>query len=193
MDELWQGLAQEDPQAAFEAMWALIAAGEEAVSFLAGRLADVIIDPARIEALAAKLNDDDWRIREEATEALVAIGKAVEGPLEQMLAKIKDGRQLEVRARIEEILRRLKGKAIAPEDARRYARARHILRIVRSDAARDILKHLAVEAWQSPPKKKPKDEKPKPQPPGLFLRQRALQLRSRGPAPLCGCRPHAAT
>ncbi len=181
---LWEDLAGEDAERAYAAVWTLIQGGEATVSFLEERLADVMADPKRIAELTADLDHDDWRRREAATEALTKMGKAVEKPLKEHIEKLPEGDHLEARVRIEEVLRRVADMKVAAYDARRYARARQVLRIIRTPKARELLSKLAVEVWAPPEEPKTEPEAPPPVqviPAGGVIRLKAARQAAGGP------------
>ncbi len=141
LHELWDRLADADPMASLQAQWDLTAAGEQVVAFLADRLhqSPPAADAPRVRTLLAELDSDQWRVRDDASRALAAMGSAVAPVLREHL---EDGDlPVEVQARVQAVLETL-GKRAVPEACRRY-RAMRILSILRTPEAFDALVRLA--------------------------------------------------
>ena len=92
---------------AYGAMWRLVAAGKDVVPPLAERLKQplpVPIDDARLKKLLADLDSSDFHVRDRVTLELECLGREAEKALRALLA---DGPPLEVRVRVEQILKRI--------------------------------------------------------------------------------------
>ncbi len=147
---LWADLADTDPVKANEAAWTLISAGQDTVARIEKSLA-VLDDQALAKAVAeliARLDADDWRVRQKATAELKALGK----PARPLLHRALAGRPSpEVRTRIEDILSTHKDVSA---DERRGGRARWVLQVIGGKRAAELRKALPV----------PKPQPPKPSP-----------------------------
>ena len=163
MKGLWEELASEDSQRASEAARRLIASGEQAVEFLAPRVAPVIADARQVALLLRQLDDADWKVREKAAATLTEMGKAVEKQLKDALAKLPKDGSLELRLRLERVIQKVGEKTISDADRMLYLRAARVLGAIDSPKARKLLEGLAVEALAPPEKKK--EEPPKEEPP----------------------------
>ena len=93
----------------------------------------------RLHKLLADLNADEFAVREAATRELEKLGERAEPALS---AALKDRPALEVRKRIEELLRRLYGRKLSPERLREL-RALRVLEQIGSTEARAVLQTLA--------------------------------------------------
>src|SRR5262249_32213803 len=126
---------------AYQAVWALASAPEQAVPLFRERLQKV---PAtdqgqRIARLIADLDSDEFAVREGATRELQELGRAAEQPLRQALTK---GLSLEARRRVEQVLDKLKAEAASP-DALRAPRAVEVLELIGTPEARKVLEEWA--------------------------------------------------
>jgi hypothetical protein len=95
----WEQLAGNDSATAYGAMWNLIQSGDVGVEFLRVRLSPVTAraeDDAGIKRLIADLRSPEFRVREEATAALVQRGPVALVYLEKALRETDDA---EVRTR----------------------------------------------------------------------------------------------
>jgi hypothetical protein len=143
---LWADLADTDPVKANEAAWTLIAAGQDTVARIEKSLA-APDDQALAKAVAeliARLDADDWRVRQKATAELKALGK----PARPLLHKALAGRPSpEVRTRVEDILSTHKGVSA---DERRAGRARWVLQVIGGERADELRKALPVPKPEAP-------------------------------------------
>lgn len=165
--QLWADLAHTDPIKANRAVWTLISAGRDAVPHvekglglpqdrsLAKKTADLV----------RQLDDDDWRVRQRATQELKALGQRAHPYLRRTLATKAP---LEVKVRIEEVLSAHKDSA--PEQLR-AGRLRWALKVIGGDKADALVKTLPIP--QPPPPVR------RPQRDVIFLeRQKAVQIRT---------------
>ncbi|HEY7428549.1 MAG TPA: hypothetical protein VH682_30245, partial [Gemmataceae bacterium] len=102
LETCWTALANEDTAEAYNAVWPLVAAPEQAVPFLRKRLQPVPRPDAKAVAqLIADLDGDDFMVRQNAAEELGKYGDAVTTALQRTL----EGKpSLEVRRRIQQLL-----------------------------------------------------------------------------------------
>ncbi len=143
---LWDDLASDDPMKAHAAVWTLIAAGDWAVPFLQSRLKPPAVEDESVRRLIADLNHPQWATREEATQALMKLGLLAEPHLRQ---ELKRSPPLEPRSRIEEILKTIEQGALPELEGLRLARAIHVLQVLRSKPAAELLETLASGATTS--------------------------------------------
>jgi WD40 repeat protein len=145
-DRLWRALADADGDKAYAAITELVAARDDAVALLKGRLPDLKDLAARLRALIADLDHDDFERRQAAARALKELGAAARPALE---AALKGKQSAEARKATEALLQDLSGAPPAA-DALRARRAVLVLEYVGTDAARAVLKGLA-ETGPVPP------------------------------------------
>lgn len=122
LEKLWGKLADKDAAVAYGAMWALIAAGTQAETFLTGKVALRPADAETVRRLLAELDHDDWRVRERPSGQLGRYGEMIRPMLVQALARTPSP---EVRFRLEKLLETTKE---LPPQIRRARRALELLR-----------------------------------------------------------------
>jgi hypothetical protein len=138
----WKALAGE-AELAGEAMRILVAGSKEGVPFLRDRLKGAMAarEGEMIDKLIARLDDDDFETREDASRALEKLGARAKPALQ---AARKATKSAEMRKRIDQVL-----KAIGPAEIKlndeqvRFARAVRVLAQTDTPAAREALKELA--------------------------------------------------
>jgi len=167
LETLWNDLASEDGRVACDAAWALIASGQAAVEFISRNAAGIAADPQRADALIARLDDDDSRSREKATESLVAMGPAAKKPVSVALARLSRDAGMEMRLRLQYILKQIQQKPPLPEEQRRHRRLMHVLAVINSDSSRALLERLprSGEPGAEDKADKKEDSNHKPPPP----------------------------
>jgi hypothetical protein len=102
LDACWSDLMSEDAAKAYDAVWHLIAAPEQAVPFLQKHLPPAPRpDEKRVQRLLADLNSDEFAVRQRATDELAALGETIAPALRQALAGKPE---LEVRRRAQQLL-----------------------------------------------------------------------------------------
>ncbi|HET6428070.1 MAG TPA: M56 family metallopeptidase, partial [Phycisphaerae bacterium] len=144
LEPLWENLAAEDAVKGYQTVRAMVRYGDRAATFLAGRVRPVPpIDPKRITALIAGLDDDKHAVRQQATEDLFLLHKAAEPALRRALAGEPSA---EAKARIETLLQACEAYVPATPDLRRIQRAVRVLELTPGDRARELLKNLAQGA-----------------------------------------------
>ncbi len=143
--EYWSALAGEDILQGHRAMRALAGAPRLTVPFLREHLRPAPpVDPKRLARLIAELDDDEFAVRNRAAAELGKIGEQAEAALRRAL----EGKpSLEVRRRVEGLLKRLE----QPSPERRQAqRAMEVLVRIGTPAARHLLRSLAggpADSW----------------------------------------------
>jgi hypothetical protein len=128
---VWADLAG-DPATRARAVAALEAAGPQAVAFLRERLKPVAADARRIDALIEQLDSPQFVRRQQATEELEYLGKIAQPQLEKALASKPP---LEVRRRVEQLLKRLQPQVV-PRSEKEMLRAAFPKRPERSELDR---------------------------------------------------------
>jgi RNA polymerase sigma factor (sigma-70 family) len=102
LEACWQALADEDAARGYEAVCALAAVPEQAVTVLEKRLRPVPRpEAATVARLITDLNSDEFDVRQKANEELGKLGEAAVVPLRRALA---DKPTLEVRRRIQQLI-----------------------------------------------------------------------------------------
>ncbi len=143
LDELWDDLSGVDAEAALRAVALLARAPGQAVPYLKERVGRV--EASNLDKLIAQLDDDDFEVREKATEHLIALGRAAEAALRKATAK----GSAEVRLRATRILEQLeKGNA---DDTQRLRglRALEVLETIGTPEARRILEDVGKGAAEA--------------------------------------------
>jgi RNA polymerase sigma factor (sigma-70 family) len=142
-ERLWSGLARDAPEA-HQALRTLRAAPGAAVSFLRRHLRPAAVPDAdtgkRVRALLGQLDSGSFSKREAATRALEKLGPGPEPLLREALAA---GPSLEVRRRLERLLKGLEQQSL------RDWRAVKLLEHLGTPRARELLDRLArgADAW----------------------------------------------
>ncbi len=139
---LWQKLDGEAKEA-HAAVWGLVAAPEQAVRMLKGRLRPAMAaDPEKVARLVKDLDDEGFAVRDRASKELEKLGDQAEEALQQ---ELKKSRSLEVRIRAEALLAKLEGPAASPERLRQL-RALEVLEHAATPKARELTKG-APTSW----------------------------------------------
>lgn len=138
-DTLWNDLSDADAAKAYRAMQTLFAAPEQAISLLKHRLRPAdSIEPRRIERLIDDLDNDRFKVRDNADRKLRKIVDDAEPALRKVLAGKPS---LEQRLRIQRLLQVIES---APSPTRlRELRAVEVLERIGSVEAQQMLKLLA--------------------------------------------------
>jgi RNA polymerase sigma factor (sigma-70 family) len=141
LDACWTALADADAAKAYDAVWALVAAPEQAVPFLQKHLLPVPrLEAKTVARLIADLDSDDFKVRQKATEELTKLGDAIAPALQTAL----EGKpSLEVRRRIQQLLDQTRDWT--PEHLRDH-RAIQALEHIGTSQARELLQKLAAGA-----------------------------------------------
>jgi hypothetical protein len=143
----WNGLYDEDAARAYRSLTRLSEVPEQAVSFLEEHLQPVpVVTPKRIAALLGELDDDDFAVRERATEELKHLREQVEREVRKILEAQPSA---EACRRLAEVVAEWE-KPVPPAERLRMARALEILEQIGTPAARRALERLsqgAPQAW----------------------------------------------
>jgi RNA polymerase sigma factor (sigma-70 family) len=148
LERLWTELRDADAAKAHAALWTLTAAPDQVVPFLKEHLRPVPhVAADRLRRLLADLDAEDFARREDASRELARLGFEVEPALRRIL----DGKpSLEMRRRVEALLRDLSCQTAMTPDALRQLRAIQTLEQIGSAGARQILTSLAEGAPAAP-------------------------------------------
>jgi hypothetical protein len=139
-DSRWADLASQDSARAFATMQTLLTSPDQAVAMLKNNLkAAVAADPQRAAALIADLGSRQFPVREKASLELAKMSDLAAGSLRDAL-RAKPA--LEVRKRIEDLLKKLMVEELTP-DQLRNSRALEILEKLQHPEARRVLESLA--------------------------------------------------
>lgn len=141
LDACWAALANEDAAKAYDAVWRLVAAPEQAVPFLREHLPPVPRPDAKAVARwIADLDSDDFMARQKATEEMGKLGDAIAPALRQALAGKPS---LEVRRRIQQLLDQTRDWTA---ERLRDHRAIQALEHIGTRPAKEVLQRLAAGA-----------------------------------------------
>jgi RNA polymerase sigma factor (sigma-70 family) len=136
--ELWKGMGGSAADA-HGCMWQLISSPSQSVAFLDEKLKPIVaVDAERFARLLKKLDSDQFREREEATQELKKLGKSAESALRKAL---QEKPSLETRRRLEALLSDLEG-----DERLRSLRAIEVLERINDKSARHLLRRLAEGA-----------------------------------------------
>ncbi len=140
---LWEDLARGDARKAGQAIWTLTAAPQRTLALLRARLRPPdpppAADVARIGRLIDQLDDDDFATRDKAFQELGKLGEAAGPALRRAL---EGSPTAEAKRRIEELVERLDGQKLTPEELR-AVRALEVLEQMHTPEARALLRKLA--------------------------------------------------
>jgi WD40 repeat protein len=141
----WADLAGEDAEKAYRAVWAFVAAPEQAATFLGAHLKPIAPrDNDGVQRLIADLESDNFATRDVANARLVQLGEGVELALREGLNKVTS---LEARRRREQLLAAMP-IMLPPLKAEelRQVRAVQALELIGTAEARAVLQRLAKGA-----------------------------------------------
>jgi RNA polymerase sigma factor (sigma-70 family) len=141
LETCWKALAHPDPAKAYDAVWRLVAAPEQAVPLLGKHLTPVSTpDEKLVVQRIAELDSDDFATRQRAADELSKFGDTIIPALQRTL----DGKPaLEVRRRIQQLLDQARDWTT---DRLRDHRAIQVLEHIGTPAAKDVLQRLATGA-----------------------------------------------
>jgi hypothetical protein len=143
LQALWADLGGDDASRAYRAIYALAAVPGASVPFLRQRLRPVPVpDPGRIARLVADLDSGQFSVRKQASLELEKLGVLAERALREKLAA---GPSLEVRRRIEPLLRKLDPLNVTGEQLQAL-RAVEVLESAGRAEAETLLEALAQGA-----------------------------------------------
>jgi hypothetical protein len=140
----WEDLAHRDAARAYRAAALLLRDPEGAGGLLREHLRPVVTkaDDRLVAGMIARLDSDDFDVREEARLELEGLADQAEAALRRAL---ESGPPLEQRRRIERLLARLDAAATAPE-VLRPSRAVAVLARLGTPEARELLRRLSKGA-----------------------------------------------
>lgn len=140
LPRLWEQMQAKEGAKAYQAIWHLLGAGDDAVAFVGRKLHPVPAPDAKlVQQCIADLDSDDFAKRETANEQLKKLRQLAEPALRQAL---QGKPSLEARKRLESLLADLAERSI-PDTELRQIRALHALELLGSPTACDVLKKLA--------------------------------------------------
>src|SRR5262249_28537900 len=140
LDALWADLAGKDAAKAFEALRKLSASPAQAAALVAERVRPVAAaDPKRLGALVTALQSDEFVGRPKAEAGLEGLGELADAELRKALASDPG---LDLRQRLERLLRRLSGQVPSAAQVRDL-RAVELLELAAGADARRVLDELA--------------------------------------------------
>ncbi len=138
LDACWNDLAKDDAAKAYDAVWQLVAAPEQAVLFLRKHLPPVPRPDAKAVARwIADLDSDDFAVRQKATDELRKLGETGTAALRNAL---QGKSSLETRLRVQHLLDQTRDWT--PERLRSH-RAIQVLEHIGTQPAREVLQALA--------------------------------------------------
>jgi len=122
----------------YRGAWAFLSSPNQAIPFFRDHLTPVRLPAeARLTRLVDDLGDNDFKVREQASEELRVLGELALPALEKAKQTARDA---EVRRRIAELLNR---RLDWPPKQLRFLRAIFVLEQIRSEAALELLESLA--------------------------------------------------
>jgi WD40 repeat protein len=144
-EQVWLELGAEDPVVMHRALWTLATAGETAVSMLAKHLKPAPVDEElgpKVAKLIDQMNDDQFSVRERATQQVAELGEGADPFLRLALEETNSA---EVRHRIRRLLNDLSGKPlVVDQNQQRALRGIQVLEGVGDERAREVLERLAT-------------------------------------------------
>jgi len=139
---LWAHLAGPDAARAYRAMSAMLATPAASLAYLKEHIhpATAKIDPAAIARLIRDLESEKLSVRKKAADDLTGFDESAEPFFKKTLA---NNPTLEVRRRLEQLLRRIDDERLNPSPARlRVIRAVELVEMIGTSPARELL-----ESW----------------------------------------------
>jgi WD40 repeat protein len=143
LDRMWSDLRDPAPCTAYTAIWKMVEAQTQTLAFFEDHLRPVAAPGAdRIAQLVHDLGDESFSVRSKAAKDLQALGELAEPELRRALS----GRSsIEVRRRLEELLRELEGPVTNSEKLR-LLRSIQVLEQIGTPRAVTLLQKLATGA-----------------------------------------------
>lgn len=139
LEALWADLGSDDPGPVYRAIWKLAADQTGAVGFLKSRMkaAEAREDPL-VRQLIAKLDDDHFAVRQQASQHLRQLGKTAQPALRRRLAATPSA---EARRRMEDLLEGIEFRLSS--ETRQQLRGIHVLEEIAGPECIQTLKRLA--------------------------------------------------
>ena len=142
-EERWRALGSEDPVLAWKAVDQLVRQGKETIAWLTPR-AKPTAPREDLPALVARLDAEDWKIRQSATRELRSLGCQASGALRRYL---ESKPALEANLRAQRLLEQLRPQITSlTEEDRRGDRIVAVLERIGTPEARRLLERLASGA-----------------------------------------------
>ena len=129
-----------DPGVGSKAVWKLTEAGDGCVDFISRRLLGATADKAAVDALVRKLDDDDVKVRDAASESLRKLGPSILGLLQDAAGLANSA---EVKVRLGELIKSATVGGTRSGMQVRQLRAMKVLELVGSPAATKALQAAA--------------------------------------------------
>jgi WD40 repeat protein len=137
---LWKDLASPDAENAYRASCAILTLPGRGAAFLKERLKPVpVVEPERLRRLVSDLSSERFAVRERAARELESLREQAEPILREAL---KGKPTLELRRRVERLLKKLKEPIPSPEVLREL-RAIEVLEMAATARGRHLLENLA--------------------------------------------------
>jgi WD40 repeat protein len=134
----WADLADKDVRKARRSIRDLTASPDRAISFFSDHLQPIAeADSTQVKKLVADLDSDQFVVRETATTILAHLGESVEPGLKRVL---KGRSSPEVRRRLEQVLKEMRGATNSPEKNQRLRAVEILERIGTPDAQKVLMK-----------------------------------------------------
>jgi hypothetical protein len=140
IEGLWTELGSEDGIRAYRAMWRIVAASHLSVSFLTKRLqSEKSVEESRLKRLIADLDNEEFKIRAQATQELEELGELAETGLRKAHA---GDLSPEARRRVENLLHKVEAQILSPKQLLTM-RTLEVLEHIGTPEARKLLGELA--------------------------------------------------
>jgi len=142
LEGLWADLAAADGGTAYGAILTLVTAPDQAAALLRAKAPSLSAPYERVARLLAELDDDDFAVRQTASDELGKLGESVRPLLRQALEQHLSA---EVRKRLEKVLEQKLGEGDASfgRELMRGTRVVDVLETIGTSEARTVLKALA--------------------------------------------------
>lgn len=143
LNACWEKLAGENATSAYEAIWDLRQAGDQAVAFMKERVKTVAgVEPEMVTKLVADLDAPVFATRKKAADELAKLGEQAEPALRKAL---EGDPSAEMRKQVQSLLSKLRFP-IYHGEALRDLRAIQVLERIGTPKAREVLEELAKGA-----------------------------------------------
>jgi hypothetical protein len=140
LKEAWRDLAGDDAEKADRAIWTLAVKEGQSLPLLREHLRPVrAAEPERLTRLIADLDNDEFAVRDRATQELERLGEQAAAGLRLALTQAPSA---EARRRVEHLVDRVRGLPSGP-DLLRTVRAVEVVEHVGTPQARELLETLA--------------------------------------------------
>jgi RNA polymerase sigma factor (sigma-70 family) len=137
---LWAELAGKDGLRAYRAIWTMVAAAPESISLLSERLHPVAkVDETKLTRLIGDLDNEKFKVREQATRELEELGDLAEPTIRRALGGKPS---LEAQRRLLSLAERVESQTVS-DTKLRALRAIEVLEHIGSREARELLQRLA--------------------------------------------------